>query len=69
MSVRLQLSGPVIIHRLKRPDELDGILENQEAFQSMDVSLIAYEVDSWLPVQSGTGSLESKQALLIERKN
>ena len=49
-----QLCGPEVIHKVKSLIELDGIFEDQAAFQSVDGSQPAYEVDSWLPVQSGT---------------
>lgn len=49
-----QLSGSEVLHQVKTLGELEGIFEDHPAFQSMDGSQTAYEVDSWQPVQSGT---------------
>ncbi len=49
-----QLYGSEVIHKVKNLIELNGIFENQTAFQNMDGSQPAYEVDAWFPVQSGT---------------
>lgn len=49
-----QLRGTEVLHQVKTLSELDGIFDDTVSFQSMDGSQPAYEVDSWLPVQSGT---------------
>ncbi|MEO6705292.1 MAG: glucose-6-phosphate isomerase family protein [Ginsengibacter sp.] len=49
-----QLSGSEVIHKVKNLIELDGIFEDQAAFQNMDGNQSAYEVDAWFPVKSGT---------------
>jgi glucose-6-phosphate isomerase len=49
-----QLTGSEVIHQVKSLIELNGIFEDQIAFQNMDGSQPAYEVDAWFPVQTGT---------------
>jgi glucose-6-phosphate isomerase len=49
-----QLSGSSVIHQVKTLIELNGLFEDQAAFQSMDGGQIAYEVDVYFPVQNGT---------------
>ena len=49
-----QLTGSEVIHQVKSLIELNGIFEDQIALKNMDGSQPAYEVDAWLPVQTGT---------------
>ena len=52
--IKAQLSGPDVIHRLKKLTELIGIFEDQAAFKNMDGNQLVYEVDAFFPVKTGT---------------
>ena len=49
-----QLSGSEVNHTVKRLIELNGVFEDQIAFNNMDGNQPAYEVDVFFPVKSGT---------------
>ncbi|MEO6187976.1 MAG: glucose-6-phosphate isomerase family protein, partial [Ginsengibacter sp.] len=49
-----QLSGSTVVHTVKKLIELDGVFEDQTAFNRMDGNQHAYEVDAFFPVESGT---------------
>jgi glucose-6-phosphate isomerase len=49
-----QLKGSDIIHQVKNLGALNGIFEDQAAFDRMDAAQTAYEVDIWCPVENGT---------------
>lgn len=48
------LTGSAVIHNTKRLADLKGIFEDNDAFEKMKGSQLAYEVDVYFPVKSGT---------------
>jgi glucose-6-phosphate isomerase, archaeal len=49
-----ELKGPNVTRSVKKISELKGIFEDKEAFEKTDADRIAYEVDSFFPVEKGT---------------
>lgn len=49
-----QLLGQQVNHAVKKLKDLNGIFEDQGAFQKMDKNQVIYEVDSFFPVEPGT---------------
>lgn len=49
-----QLAGTAVIHKVKTLKELNGIFEDQSAFENMEGDQPVYEVDSWFPVGEGS---------------
>lgn len=49
-----QLTGSAIIHNSKYLSDLKGIFEDTNAFEKINTSQLAYEVDVYSPVKNGT---------------
>jgi glucose-6-phosphate isomerase len=49
-----QLFGSQVIHTAKKLIELNGLFEDETAFNDMDGNQPAYEVDAFYPVKKGT---------------
>lgn len=48
------ISGDPIINQTRKLKDLEGIFQDQEAFDLMDPEQLAYTIQSWLPVSEGT---------------
>jgi glucose-6-phosphate isomerase len=48
------LHGATVVHSVKRLSQLQGIFEDEAAFQQMDGEQVVYEVDAYCPVENGT---------------